>query len=56
MIHFLVIVFFALLVSIVFGVVGKEHRSQQIRYGAGVFAKFVGIAFALGWILYFLPL
>lgn len=53
--HFLMIVLFAALVSIVFGVIGKEGHLEQIRYGSGVFAKFVGIAFVLGWVLYFLP-
>ena len=55
MIHFLMILLFAALVSIVFGVIGKEERSAQLRYGTGAFLKFVGIAFALSWILYFLP-
>lgn len=56
MTHFLVLTLFAALVGVVFGVVGKEGRREQTRYGLSVFAKFVGVAFALGWLLYFLPL
>ncbi len=56
MIHFVMILIFAALVAIVFGVIGKEGRAPQVSYGAGVFAKFVGAALLLGWLLYFLPL
>lgn len=56
MIHFLILTLFALIVGAVFGIIGKEGRSAQLRYGASIFAKFVGIALVLGWLLYFLPL
>lgn len=53
--HFLMIILFAVLVSIVFGVISKEGHMAQLRYGAGVFLRFVGIALILSWVLYFLP-
>lgn len=56
MTHFLSLVLFAALVGIVFGVISKNDRKEQVKYGFGVFAKFVLVAFALGWALYFLPL
>lgn len=56
MTHLLTIVVFALLVSFVFGILGRDTRREQLRYGASVFAKFVGIAFVLAWALYFLPI
>jgi hypothetical protein len=37
-------VLFALLVALVFGVVGREGESGRLRYG-----------FALAWLLYFVP-
>lgn len=56
MTHFLSLVLFAALVSTVFGVVSKDAREDQVRYGLGVFAKFVLAALVIGWLLYFLPL
>jgi len=56
MTHILIIIVFAVLVSFVFGILGRETRAEQFRYGLSVFAKFVGIAFVLAWALYFLPL
>jgi hypothetical protein len=47
---------FALLVAVVFGTVGKDNNRDRVIYGAKVFAEFMLIALALGWILYFLPL
>ena len=56
MTHFLMILLFSALVSIVFGVISREERPAQMRYGANIFVKFVGIALVLGWLLYFLPI
>ena len=46
---------FALLAAVVFGTVGKDNNRDRLIYGAKVFAEFMLIALALGWILYFLP-
>ena len=48
-------ILFSFLVSVVFGVLSKDQPREQLWYGAKVFAAFVGIALALGWILYPLP-
>lgn len=47
--------FFALLAAVVFGTVGKDNNRDRIIYGAKVFAEFIVIGLALGWLLYFLP-
>jgi hypothetical protein len=46
---------FALLVAVVFGVVGRETGKERGLYGLKIFAEFVGIGLALAWLLYFLP-
>jgi len=48
-------VLFAFLVSVVFGVLSRNTPRQRLLYGAKVFATFVGVALALGWIMYFVP-
>ncbi|HEV2234829.1 MAG TPA: hypothetical protein VGV68_15685 [Terriglobia bacterium] len=53
--HFSALLLFALLTSVVFGVVTKNTPREQVIYGAEVFAAFVGIAVVLGWIMYALP-
>jgi len=53
--HFLVMLLFAALASIVFGVISKDTNRERWIYGVKVFAEFVVIGLALGWILYFIP-
>jgi len=53
--HFLVMAAFALLTSIVFGTVAKDTNRERVLYGAKVFAEFMIIGLALGWLLYFIP-
>ena len=53
--HFLVMAAFALLASVVFGTVAKDTNKERFLYGAKVFAEFLIIGLALGWILYFIP-
>lgn len=53
--HFLALVLFAFLVSVVFGVISKDTPRERLLYGARVFAAFVGIALLLGWTMYPLP-
>lgn len=48
-------VLFALLVSIVFGVVGRETPRGRALYGLKIFIEFVGVGLALAWLLYWLP-
>ena len=53
--HFPALVLFSFLVSVVFGVLGKETPRERLVYGAKVFGAFVGIALVLGWLMYFIP-
>jgi hypothetical protein len=53
--HFLLMVAFALAVSVVFGVTGRKGIKERFRYGLKVFVEFVGVGLALAWLLYLLP-
>lgn len=53
--HFLVMTAFAGLSAIVFGIVAKDSKRDRVVYGFKVFAEFLVIGMALGWILYFIP-
>jgi len=46
---------FAGLTAVVFGAVARGTSRQRVLYGLKVFGEFMFIAFALGWVLYFLP-
>lgn len=54
--HFLLLMVFALMVSIVFAVLLRDEPTEQIRTGAMMFAGFVAAAFVFGWLMYPLPL
>ncbi len=53
--HFPALVLFAFLVSVVFGLLSKDTPRDRLIYGAKVFGAFIGVALALGWLMYFLP-
>jgi ABC-type uncharacterized transport system permease subunit len=53
--HFPAMLLFSALTSIVFAVVTKDTRREQVTYGFKVFGAFVGVAFVAGWIMYGLP-
>jgi hypothetical protein len=55
MTHFLVMCLFAALASVVFGVISRDTSRERWIYGMKVFAEFIVIGLALGWILYFIP-
>lgn len=54
--HFFLMVLFALFVSLVFAVLLKDEPRDQIRFGALLFAGFVGGGLAVGWLMYPFPL
>jgi len=54
--HFLLLVLFALLVSVVFAVLMKDEPREQVRFGGILFAGFVASALVLGWLMYPFPL
>jgi len=49
-------VFFAALVALVFGMIGREKVYNRLTYGAKIFAEFIGIGLTLGWIFFWLPI
>ncbi|MBE7516552.1 MAG: hypothetical protein HS105_08110 [Chloracidobacterium sp.] len=55
MIHFLYLLLFAFLVSLVFGVFADGTTKDRVLYAAKSFLQFVVISLALAWILYFIP-
>jgi hypothetical protein len=54
--HFLLLVLFAFLVSIVFAVLMRDEPRQQIRTAGLMFGGFVATAVLFGWLMYPLPL
>jgi undecaprenyl pyrophosphate phosphatase UppP len=50
-----VMVLFAAVASVVFGAMAKDTAQERLLYGLKVFAEFIVIGLALGWILYFIP-
>jgi hypothetical protein len=53
--HFSAIIIFAFSAAIVFSLTTKETVKERLRYGAFVFFCFLGVAFAVGWVMYFFP-
>ena len=53
--HFPALFIFSALVSVVFGVLARDTPRERLFYGLKSFALFVGIAVALGWVMYFFP-
>ncbi|HEX5473182.1 MAG TPA: hypothetical protein VFX12_00860 [Vicinamibacterales bacterium] len=54
--HFLLMVLFALLVSIVFAVLLRDTPREQARTGGVMFGAFIVTALVLGWLMYPFPL
>lgn len=51
--HFEAAMLFALLTSVVLGIVSKRTDRERIRYGLYCFGCFVAAIFGLGWLMYF---
>ncbi len=54
--HFLFMVVYALLVSIVFATLLKDSRREQLRTAAMMFGGFIGAALVIAWLMYPFPL
>jgi hypothetical protein len=54
--HFLFMVVYALLVSIVFATLLKDVRREQLKTAAMMFGGFLGAALAISWLMYPFPL
>lgn len=54
--HFLLLILFALFVSVVFAALLRDEPRAQVRLGAIMFGGFVLGAVVLGWLMYPIPL
>jgi heme/copper-type cytochrome/quinol oxidase subunit 4 len=54
--HMVLLTVFAFFVSLVFALIAKDDAREQIRFGALVFAGFIGSAIVIGWLMYPFPL
>lgn len=54
--HFVLMLLFALFVSLVFAVLVRDEPREQLRLGALMVGGFVGAAVLLGWLMYPFPL
>ena len=54
--HLLLLMVFALLVSVVFAVLMRDEPHSQLRTGAMMFGGFVVAAIVVGWLMFPLPL
>jgi hypothetical protein len=54
--HLLLLIIFALFVSIVFAVIARDDVRGQVMFGSKMFGGLVGAALVLGWLMYPLPL
>lgn len=50
--HFLLMVLFSLLVSVVFAFLMREDPREQLRFGAVLFGGFVVSGLVLGWVMF----
>lgn len=50
--HFEASILFALLASVVLGIVTKRSDRERLLYGVYCFACFVGALFGIGWLMY----
>ena len=53
--HLLLLVLFAFFVSFVFALIAKDEAREQLRFGAMLFAGFIGSAVVLGWLMFPFP-
>jgi len=53
--HILFLALFAFFVSLIFALIAKDDLREQLRFGAKMFAGFIAVAVALGWLMYPLP-
>jgi hypothetical protein len=54
--HLVLLLVFALFVSVIFAVLMRDDPKDQLRFGLRLLAGFVGAAIALSWLMYPLPL
>ena len=52
--HFEISIMFALVASVVLGIVTKRSDRERVRYGAYCFGCFMAALFGIGWVMHFL--
>ena len=53
--HFLLLVLFSILTSLVFTFIAKTGKRERIKYFLYVFCSFVLLSIAAGWLMYPFP-
>ncbi len=53
--HFVFLTLFAFFVSFVFALIARDEAAEQLRFGAMLFAGFLGSAVVLGWLMFPFP-
>jgi cytochrome bd-type quinol oxidase subunit 2 len=54
--HFWLMVLYAFFVSVVFAVLMKDDRREQVRTAAMMLGGFIAVAYVVGWLMYPFPL
>ena len=54
--HFVLLLLFAFVVSLVFALISKDDVRDQVRFGGMLFGAFLAGAIVLGWLMYPFPL
>ena len=54
--HFVLLLIFALCVSVVFAVLMREDAREQLALGAKMFAGMAGAALIFGWLMFPFPI
>ncbi len=54
--HFWLMVLYAFFVSLVFAVLMKDERRDQLKTAAMMLGGFVAVAYVLGWLMFPFPL
>jgi len=54
--HFWLMVLYAFFVSVVFAVLMKDNRREQMKTAAMMLGAFVAVAYVLGWLMFPFPL
>lgn len=54
--HFWLMVLYAFFVSLVFAVLLRDTRREQLKTGAMMLFGFIAVAYVLGWLMYPFPL
>jgi hypothetical protein len=54
--HFVLMLVFSILVSLVFAFIAKEEAGERVKYFLYLLGSFVILALAAGWLMYPFPL